>query len=93
MLLFGSYHRPKQNDDYYFEKVTHALDIYAKDYQRFLLTGDFNTEQHEPILSSFLFQHNSTNLVKGKTCFKSVYNPSCIDLFITNSLMSFKIRL
>ena len=89
-LLFGSYHRPKQNDDYYFDKLTYALDIYAKDYQKFLLTGDFNIEDHEPILNSFLYQQNSKNLVKGKTCFKSVDNPSCIDLFITNSPMSFQ---
>ena len=88
-LLFGSYHRPKQNDNYYFQKVTHALDIYAKDYQRFLLAGDFNMEEHEPIFNSFLYQQNSKNLVKDNTCYKSVVNPSCIDLFITNSPMSF----
>ena len=89
-LLFGSYHRPKQSDGYYFDKVTHALDFYATDYQKFLLTGDFNTEEYEPILSSFLSEQNANNLVKNKTCFKNVNNPSCIDLFITNSPMSFQ---
>ena len=58
--------------------------------QKFLLTGDFNIEDHEPILNSFLYQQYSKYLVKGKTCFKSVDNPSCIDLFITNSPMSFQ---
>ena len=29
------------------------------------------------------------NLVKENTCFKSIDNPSCIDLFITNSTQSF----
>ena len=30
------------------------------------------------------------NLVKEPTCFKSIDNPSCIDLFITNSYLSFQ---
>ena len=30
------------------------------------------------------------NLVKDKTCFKNPENPRCIDLFITNSIMSFQ---
>ena len=89
-LLFGSYHRPKQNDIYYFEKVSDALDFYAKSYDRFLLAGDFNSEEYEAPFKSFLIQHNAKNLVKGKTCFKSIGNPSCIDLFITNSNMSFQ---
>ena len=29
-------------------------------------------------------------MVKEKTCFKSLQNPSCIDLFITNSELSFQ---
>ena len=39
----------------------------------------------EPCLSSFLYQYNAKNLVKNKTCFKSIDNPSCIDLILTNS--------
>ncbi len=39
---------------------------------------------------SFLAQNNSKNLVKENTCFKSVENPSCIDLFITNNPMGFQ---
>ena len=30
------------------------------------------------------------NLVKEKTCFKNVTNPSCIDLFLTNNALSFQ---
>ena len=89
-LIFGSYHRPKQNDDYYFDHVTHALDFYARSYDKFLLAGDFNSEEHQLSLNSFLNQQNSKNLVKDKTCFKSIVNPRCIDLLITNSPMSFQ---
>ena len=41
-------------------------------------------------VSRFLYEHNSKNLVKDKTCFKSLENPSCIDLFLTNSPLSFQ---
>ena len=30
------------------------------------------------------------NIVKEKTCFKSAANPSCIDIFLTNSAGSFQ---
>ena len=30
------------------------------------------------------------SLVKEQTCFKNCYNPSCIDLFLTNSPPSFQ---
>ena len=29
-------------------------------------------------------------LLKKKTCFKSISNPSCIDLFLTNNALSFQ---
>ena len=89
-LLFGSYHPSSQSDNYYFENVTNALDLYCQTYDKFLLIGDFNAEDSEPYLSRFLYEHNSKNLVKNKTCFKSLENPSCIDLFLTNSPLSFQ---
>ena len=89
-LLFGSYHPPSQDDDYYFKTVGRALDIYNNFYDKYLLTGDFNAEEIEPCLSTFLYQYNANNLVKENTCFKNPHNPSCIDLFITNSRNSFQ---
>ena len=47
-------------------------------------------EEQKTCLSDFLFEYQAKNLVKDKTCFKSIENPSCIDLFITNSCMSFQ---
>ena len=63
-LLFGTYHRPIQNNEYYFDKITNALDIYIKTYDRFLLIGDFNIQEHEHCIASFLYQYDSKNLVK-----------------------------
>ena len=89
-LIFGTYHPPNQPDAYYFENISCALDIYTQYYDKFLLIGDFNANDSENCLSDFLFRHDCKNLVRDKTCFKNVENPSCIDLFLTNSPNSFQ---
>ena len=88
--MCGCYHPPNQNDQYFFNNLGNALDKYSQDYKRFLLIGDFNVEYTEPCLSEFLYEHNAENIVKDKTCFKSLNNPSCIDLFLTNFPSSFQ---
>ena len=55
-----------------------------------MLVGDFNAEESEPCLSQFLYEYNAKNIVKENTCVKNALNPSCIDLFITNSPLSFQ---
>ena len=89
-LLCGTYHPPSQNDKYYFDSLGMALDIYNSKYDKFLLTGDFNAQVGEPDIDNFLQDYDSKNIVKEKTCFKSIENPSCVDLFITNSVSSFQ---
>ena len=92
-LLFGGYRSDHQtfglpkND--YLEQLSFALDKYSG-YEKILLAGDFNIENEEEILQDFLFEQNMKNLVKEKTCFKSFENPSCIDLFLTNTAASFQ---
>ena len=93
LLLFGTYHstHPEYglNDYDYFEQVGLALDVYSN-YDKFLLAGDFNVEENQNSLNDFLYQYNAKNLVKEKTCYKNINNPSCIDLFLTNSYQSFQ---
>ena len=88
-LFCGCYHPPSQSDQYFLENTEKALDKYSKHYDKFMLVGDFNAEESEPCLSQFLYEYNAKNIVKESTCFKNVLNPSCIDLFITNSPLSF----
>ena len=88
--MCGCYHPPNQNDQYFFNNLGNALDKYSQDYERFLLIGDFNAEDTEPCLSEFLYEHNAENIVMDKTCFKSLNNPNCIDLFLTNFPSSFQ---
>ena len=73
---------------YFFKHVGHAF--YGQTYEKFLLAGDFNTEETEPCLSEFLTKCDSKSLVKQKTCFKNRENQRCINLFITSSLGSFQ---
>ena len=93
LLLVGTYHstHPQYgtNDNDYFEQIGLALDVYSN-YDKFLLAGDFNVQEDESSIQNFLDVFCAKNLVKEKTCFKSLDNPSCIDLFITNSCHSFQ---
>ena len=41
-----------------------------------MLVGDFNTEISGKRIESFLYMHELWNLVKEKTCFKNMQNPS-----------------
>ena len=75
-LLFGTYHPPSQNDQYYFDCLDKALDIYSS-YEKVILTGDFNAQQSEYVFHSFLYQHDLKNLVKEGSCYKNPGNPSC----------------
>ena len=44
----------------------------------------------EPRIDCFVYEHELHNLAKERTCFKSVQNPSCIDLILTNNAMAFQ---
>ena len=88
-LLFGTYHPPSQNDQNYFEALDKALDCYIS-YDRIVLTGDFNSEEQETCMETFLCQHNLTNIVKESTCFKNSSKPSTFDLFLTNNNSDFQ---
>ena len=89
-LLFGGYRPPRQQAEYFLKHVNYALDTYRQTFDKFLLAGDFNIEETDPIMSEFLFKNVSKNLLQQKTCFKSTNNSSCIDLFVTNSPRSFQ---
>ena len=55
-----------------------------------MFVGNFNAEDSETCLSNFLFEINAKNIVNNYTFYKSVENPSCIDLVITNNPLSFQ---
>ena len=87
--LFRTYHPPSQNDQYYFDCLDKALDVYSS-YEKFILTGDFNMQESKCVFDSFLYQHDLTYLGKEGICLKNQRIPSCIDLYLTNSPLSFQ---
>ena len=95
ILLVGTYHSTNLDygttDEVFFKEMGLALDVYSK-YDKFLLAGDFNVNAFDSsdLLEDFLDEFHALNLVKDPTCYKSQDNPSCIDLFITNSYRSFQ---
>ena len=88
-LLCGTYRPPSQLKDYYFNNLDKAIDTYSE-YEKILLVGDFNTEESENCMVSFLFHHNLKSIVKENTCFKNPNNPRSIDLMLTNNNLSFQ---
>ena len=94
LLLVGTYHSTNAKygttDEEYFKQIGLALDVYSSTYDKFLLAGDFNVKEENDTLDEFLEDYHAKNLVKDPTCFKNAENPSCIDLFITNSFQSFQ---
>ena len=84
-LVCGCYHPPTLNDLYFFNHLGNALDKYTQNFDRFLLIVEFNAEDSEQFLSEFLHGYDAESIVLRKTCFKTLTNPSYIDLPITNA--------
>ena len=65
-------------------------DLFSSKYDNLILLGDFNSEPCEEPMRDFYLVYNCQNIIKGKTCFKVLHNPSCVNLFITNRPKSFQ---
>ena len=85
----ATYQPLSQNDKHYFNHLDKALDTYSN-YEKVLLIGDFNAEITEHYIETFLYEHELSNFVKEKTCFKNMQNPTCIDLLLTNNSYAFQ---
>ena len=82
-LLSCSYN-PKANliaDHLHF--IGWGIDFYSK-YDNFVAFGDLNTEVSNAFMEQFCASYSLKSLIKEHKCFKSVDNPSCIDLTLTN---------
>ena len=83
LLVVSIYRPPDQNLDYFLSSITSLLDHYLTIYEDFVIMGDFNVNESNPVMETFLNQHNCKNIIKNKTCYKSLEG-SCIDLIITS---------
>ena len=60
---FVDYHPPSQPDQYFFDNLDKALDVYST-CEKALITGDFNAQEGKKCLNTFLYQHELKSLNK-----------------------------
>ena len=89
-LLSYSYN-PNENDiSNHLQRLTNSLDLYSAKYENIILIRDFNVSPEESHMETFCESYGLKNLIKVPTCYKNPQNSSCIDLILTNSLLSFQ---
>ena len=66
------------------------MDSCIDNYDDFLIVGDLNSEIGESSMHDFCNRYNLHSLCHKSTCYKNLEKPSCIDIFLTNSLKSFQ---
>ena len=82
------FYPPSQSDQYFFDNLDKALEVYST-YEKVLIIGDFNAQEGEKCLDTFLYQNELKSLNNEATCYKNPNNASCIDLILTNSPRNF----
>ena len=88
-LLFGGYNNCKSNIRNFLRNIGPALDHHMCKLENFILLGDYNSEMSENAMKEFCDTYNLNNLVTEPTCFKSLINPTSIDVMLTNRTRSF----
>ena len=88
-MVAGCHHAPLQNDDYYFCNLSKALDSLNSYYEKFLLIGHFNSEDHEFEISSLLNNHEAKNIVKEKHVSKLFWIPHVLIFLLQTALKAF----
>ena len=88
-IMLGIYRTPSQNEREFFDELGKVVDMYAIRSDNLIIIGDFNMEEDDDDISSFMNLYGLGNLIKVPTCFKSV-NARCIDLILTNNVKCFK---
>ena len=70
--------------------IDKAIEFYSKIYDKILIAEDFNMQVSDTKLDTFCSIWNLKSLRKEPKCFKNSNNPSCRDLFLTNTIRSFQ---
>ena len=83
-FLNCSYNPSKSNIITHLEHLRRSLELHSANYDNLLLIGDFNVNTSELKVKDFC---NMKDFFP--TCFKNSETPSCIDLILTNSPLSF----
>ena len=89
-LIMAGYNPDKKKIGHFLNIVGRELDKLVPQYDNLLLLGDFNSEISEEEMKNFCEAYDLTNLITEPTCFKSVENPSSIDVILTNRKQCFE---
>ena len=76
------------NSQCFFDTLSDFLDFYSNRYDNKVIHGDFSLKPTDPLMMTFLNEHDLINLIKNNTCFKG--EGSCIYLILTNQKFLFK---
>ena len=82
-------HLEENTKKHFLDTLSNTINHY-KTYSNLLLMGDINMQVADPKLASFMEAQNLYSLIKEPTCFKSLSNPFCIDLILTNRKYCFQ---
>ncbi|XP_057310198.1 uncharacterized protein LOC130648176 [Hydractinia symbiolongicarpus] len=69
--------------------ISKNIDSFSCKYENYVILGDFNAEISNLHVNEFLTTYKLNSLIKEPTCFKSIDNPTNIDLILTNHPRSF----
>ena len=88
-ILFAGYNPKKERISHFLNNIGTSLDKFIEKFDNLLLIGDFNSEIEEENMKEFREVYNLQNLIKEPTCFKSIQNPTSIDVILTNRCKNF----
>ena len=89
-LILGIYNAKGSQIVNFLNIISKNLCYYFSLYDNVIILGDFNAEITIDTMAEFSEIYNLKSLIKEPTCFKSLDNPSCIDLILTNRYNSFQ---
>ena len=89
-LLGGTYNPDTSQISNHLSTLSRYLCHYSSSYENIVILGDFNGEYREEAMEGFCSLFCFSSLIKDHTCFKSVENPTCVDLILTNRSESFQ---
>ena len=67
---FGIYRPPTQNVNLFFEEMGKAIDQYSNRSENFIVLGDFNIEEQQEEIKTFMKIYQLKNLIQQPICFK-----------------------
>ena len=79
-LVVMGYNPHKEKIGNFLDLLSREIDQYLPNYDNLLMLGDWNSTVTETEMVEFCEMYNLNNLIKEPTCFKSMENPSSIDI-------------